>query len=113
MHGGSEDVFNMSKAQNYHEILVLFVVVCCMYRKNKCYEVSAAWTEGGRAGGGKKRGGGWSHRARLVDKGPGYINVIHRLNSDSIQSNIKFKDWGVYNTLFILFLFLLIIQYLE
>lgn len=73
--------------------LFFLLFVCCMYRKNKCNELSAAWTEGGRAwGAGKKRGGGCSHRARLVDKGPGYINVIHRLNSDSIQSNIKFKD---------------------
>lgn len=51
MHGGWEDVFSMNRAWKYHEILVLFVVVCCMYRENKYYEVSAAWTEAGGVGG--------------------------------------------------------------
>lgn len=81
MHGGWEDVFSMNRAWKYHEILVLFVVVCCMYRENKYYEVSAAWTEGGWAGGEKKGGegvwGGWGEglRVRLVIKVPGCVNV--------------------------------------
>lgn len=67
--------------------LLLFVV--CIGKINAMRFLLRGLREDGLGGG---KWGGCSHRARLVDKGPGYINVIHRLNSDSIQSNIKFKD---------------------